>query len=39
MTGRDFVMLNYRFDAPIDVTQVDHIVFGDQIIPVPQTGE
>lgn len=39
MTGRDFVMLNYRFDAPIDVTQVDHIVFGDQIIPVPQTAE
>ena len=39
MTGRDFVMLNYRFDAPIDVTQVDHIVFGDQSIPVPQTAE
>lgn len=26
-------------DAPVDVTQVDHIVFGDQIIPVPQTAE
>ena len=38
-TGRDFVALNLRFDAPIDVTQVDHIVFGDQIIPVPQTAE
>ena len=24
----------YRFAAPIDVTQVDHIRFGDQIIPV-----
>lgn len=34
MTGRDFVTLNCHFDAPIDVTQVDHIRFGDQIIPV-----
>ena len=24
----------YRFAAPIDVTQVDYIRFGDQIIPV-----
>ena len=38
-TGWDFASLNCRFDAPIDVTQVDHIVFGDQIIPVPQTAE
>lgn len=37
--GGDFITLDYHFDAPIDVTQVDHIVFGDQIIPVPQTGE
>ena len=28
------VDLYYRFVAPIDVTQVDHIRFGDQIIPV-----
>ncbi len=28
------VDLYYRFAAPIDVTQVDHIRFGDQIIPV-----
>ena len=38
-TGWDFASLNCRFDAPIDVTQVDHIVFGDQIIPVLQTAE
>ena len=28
------VDIYYRFAAPIDVTQVDHIRFGDQIIPV-----
>lgn len=33
-TGRDFVALNYRFAAPIDVTQVDHIRFGTLEIPV-----
>jgi len=33
-TGRDFVMLNFRFAAPIDVTQVDHIRFGTLEIPV-----
>ena len=38
-TGWNFASMNCRFDAPIDVTQVDHIVFGDQIIPVPQTAE
>ena len=38
-TGWDYQSLNCRFDAPIDVTQVDHIVFGDQIIPVPQAEE
>ena len=38
-TGGDYVSLACRFDAPIDVTQVDHIVFGDQTIPVPQAGE
>lgn len=37
--GPDYTSIDYCFDAPIDVTQVDHIVFGDQIIPVPQTGE
>lgn len=35
----DYTSIDYCFDAPIDVAQVDHIVFGDQIIPVPQTGE
>lgn len=35
-TGWDYQSLDCRFDAPIDVTQVDHIVFGDQIIPVTQ---
>ena len=38
-TGWNFASMNCRFDAPVDVTQVDHIVFGDQIIPVPQTAE
>ena len=37
--GPDYTSIDYCFDAPIDVTQVDHIVFGDQIIPVPQAGE
>ena len=34
--GPDYTMIDHCFDAPIDVTQVDHIVFGDQIIPVTQ---
>ena len=37
--GPDYTSIDYCFDAPIDVTQVDHIVFGDQTIPVPQAVE
>lgn len=33
-TGRDFVALNYRFAAPIDVSRVDYIRFGTLEIPV-----